>query len=543
MAPEDEEEDLPKLLGIEEPSELPGGAAPPDDDGWLEPPSLPSIPTMFDLTEELFWNIGDIPVGSVLAFKSPGRHMEEDAPLTAARVEAVTWYHHGAQVVPKLLGSSTKAEKAMMGKLVKDGIHLCYPVQGNCGQSGAPGLHLMRFKWYPPGDFEADWLSKAAKGVVMEGKKMAAAMYMGPGAGPSGPAQEAGERTEVENRLQAIKRRSALRVKFVAPGGGFSSSPAGAGAMAKSKAGQPGPLAVSRQLQGMTPPVVKKEAITVESSGDEAIRSDKKRPLRKLGAALAEAVASQHQKTLKDAAKKVRRSSSKERKKKKKKKKGSKSGSSESGDEEESSEDSMLPPLKKKSKKSPGSVFRLLENQAVEALSQDGVLEEGYAAGSSLDQRPKLHTYFQLALRPSLDPRSRDCKELGLVARALDLLRAGRLEELADLLAARMIAIDTATRQGWATARHLEVFGGDEVATVPPHILLSAQRYNRQVEKAGGKGSWNRAQNWQGTEWRQEPRPKGKGGDWKGKGRKGKGKQKNPWKDDAKEKEDPKPKT
>ena len=49
-------------------------------------------------------------------------------------------------------------------------------------------------------------------------------------------------------------------------------------------------------------------------------------------------------------------------------------------------------------------------------------------------QRPKLVTYYQLALRPNLNVKSRDSKELALLCRALDMLREGRLDAMADLL-------------------------------------------------------------------------------------------------------------
>ena len=130
-------------------------------------------------------------------------------------------------------------------------------------------------------------------------------------------------------------------------------------------------------------------------------------------------------------------------------------------------------------------------------------------------------TFFQLVLRPALDPRSRDCKELNLLARSLDLLRDGRLAELADVLASRLIAVDTAGRQGWHVARHLKVYGEEEENSTPPHVLLAAQKHARQVDKAGGKGSWSAAQQWSPAPWT-DNRPKGKGKDGKGKTKKGK---------------------
>lgn len=132
----------------------------------------------------------------------------------------------------------------------------------------------------------------------------------------------------------------------------------------------------------------------------------------------------------------------------------------------------------------------------------------------------------QLCLRPQLDPRSRDAKELSLLSRALDLLRTGKLEALADVISARLIAVDTATRQGWQTAKFLEIDHDNEDGCAPAHVLLAAQRHGRLVEKAGGKGSWGRQASWYAGEWQQDSRPKGKGKEAKGKGKKGKGKSK-----------------
>ena len=108
-----------------------------------------------------------------------------------------------------------------------------------------------------------------------------------------------------------------------------------------------------------------------------------------------------------------------------------------------------------------------------------------------------------------------------MLAKALDLLQEGDLAQLADLISARLIAVDTAPRQGWQAARYLEIQSLEDDGTAPPHILLAAMRHQKQVEKAGGKGSWSRSQSWQ-WDWQSDARPKGKGKDQKGKGKKGK---------------------
>lgn len=51
----------------------------------------------------------------------------------------------------------------------------------------------------------------------------------------------------------------------------------------------------------------------------------------------------------------------------------------------------------------------------MERLAADEVVEEGYEAAGLRGQRPKLHTYYQLLLRPHLDPKSRDNKELAML--------------------------------------------------------------------------------------------------------------------------------
>jgi hypothetical protein len=157
----------------------------------------------------------------------------------------------------------------------------------------------------------------------------------------------------------------------------------------------------------------------------------------------------------------------------------------------------------------------MLEESAVERLSPDGVVEEGYESAGLRGQRPKLLTYFQLCLKPHVDVRSRGCRELA-VTRSLDLLREGRLTELADVLAGRLMAVDTAGRQGWNTAKHLEVCCEEDEGVAPSHVLLAAQRHARQVEKAGGKGSWPRSGGWGSSDWAQETKGKGQNQGCKG---------------------------
>jgi hypothetical protein len=270
--------------------------------------------------------------------------------------------------------------------------------------------------------------------------------------------------------------------------------------------------------------------IDLEASEPESRESQKSRP-KGVAEALAQAVIARQNKTVKEEEKRrKRRSRSRSRRRGRHRRTSrhrsdSKDSSRESSGSVSSSA-SLQPPLKKKALKDPGSVYRLLVSQAAEQLAQEGLELEQSGSASRGDQKVKLYSFCQLALKPSLDPRSRDCKEIALLARALDLLQDGELPQLADLLAARLIAVETATKQGWQTVKYLEIQSLEDDGTAPPHILLAAMKHSKQVQKAGGLGSWSRAQNWQWDGG--ETKGKGQGKGRKGKGKKGKSKGKGP---------------
>ena len=273
-------------------------------------------------------------------------------------------------------------------------------------------------------------------------------------------------------------------------------------------------------------PLVKKEVEEILSDTASEAKK-KKRPVKKrtMGETLMKAAKVRIAVEDRKEKKKKSRSRSRSRRRRKKRRRSSESDNNSSSSRGSSSSGaSMMAPLKKKSQKAPGSVFQLLEQQAIEQLSADGVIEEGYEAAGLRGQRPKMGTYYQLILKPHLDMKSRDAKELAMLARSLDLLRDGRLPELADVLSARLLAVDTSTRQGWGMARHLEVFCKEDTGSVPAHVLLSAQRHARQVEKAGGRGSWQRWPASYGGDWSSDGKGKSRGKEAKGKGKKGKGK-------------------
>ena len=493
----------------------------------LESQPKPSTPQSYVLAEADFWRHRHVPAGSVILF--PAGFVEESAQgACAVLVKERESLPDGIWLKVRCLGTEVKEVYADTAKFFKKGrvyVHLCYGERGSCPLLEEEGCHIDSFDWFPPGSFDAKWLSSSARKAVKDGPKMAAEEKTATAA--AGPPRTAF--TTLEDRLKRLKE--ARHVTFAgdqAP----SRRPAGGGNLENSRGGtglgRAGHLSAPLALTDTRK--VKEEAIPIESDSDKPKKKKKKKKAKDVEDRLARAVSDRRRREEKAVKKRSRSRSRRGRRHGKRKHRHRSDSRSRSGEsrsrESSSSSASLVPPLKKKSQKEPGSVLRLLESQVVEHLAQEGVLEEEYMADSSTGRSPKTFTFFQLALKPSLDPKSRDCREISLLARCLDMLREGRLASLADVLAARLLAVETATRQGWATARHLEVYGPEEEGPVRPHILLSAQRHQRQVEKAGGKGSWPKGGQWSWSDWQTDARPKGKGKGEKGKGKKGKGKYK-----------------
>ena len=91
----------------------------------------------------------------------------------------------------------------------------------------------------------------------------------------------------------------------------------------------------------------------------------------------------------------------------------------------------------------------MLVEHTSRALSEsslgDGAVEE-VDDEAVFGSKARLMTYSQVFLRPAVNTRSRDWKELHLLARALDLIPGGSLAEATDLLAARFKAVEEAAR-------------------------------------------------------------------------------------------------
>lgn len=497
----------------------------------------PQLPQDYNLDESYFWEHRYLPEGSVITYLSYDTDGIEEGRV-AVLVESAVHDHYGVGLAVKLLGTERTGAKTRLQRAFKRGmqVHLCRKrFQTECSSLAGDGhVHIQEFFWHPPGRCDWAWLSRGSAKLVKDAAQWEVLGREKPPEAPrkerpveveavEGPGQA---ETTLAERLGALKKKSGPRVTI----------DSGKARTIRVDGGTPGVLGGTLALPG--PPAsaqpkrraIKDEPITVDSDGETAGAIKKKK--RGVGEVLAQA-ADTRQKREALVGKKRSRSRSRKKRRRKKKKRSSSSEGSGSEKEEESSSDDMVAPLKRRSKREPGSVFTMLETQAIERFAQDGILE---AEDPHVKKKARMYTYFQLGLKPQLNPQSRDSKEISMLARSLNLLKEGRLPELADTLAARLVAVNTAASQGWHTARFLEVHQPEEDGPVPPHVLLQAQRHGRRVDKAGGKGSWGK-QEWSWG-WNQGSPEKGKGKGKKGKGKKGKekGKYSSAWNGGEKEK-------
>ena len=503
-------------VGLED--EEPFGAVPTPEEvrESLRSAPRPTTPVKYNLAEAEFWRLRHVPAGSVLLFKDPRSDPADDASV-AVLVLSTESLDRGVWVTVKVVGGSEEESKKRAQKFFRSGkrkLHLCnLDRDGMCMDVETEGLHLTQFEWFPPGDFSASWVSATGRKAIKDGKTMALEEEKkrrqeeerkGPPADGERP-----HTSRVEERLRSLARPSTLRtsgrhVSFPGLGDAPDSGGDGAGRRATSKAGPVRRESQSRSLVAYAPMEngVKTEVIDVDTESEN--KSKKKKKSASLGESLAKAAKTQVEP--KESERKRRRSRSRSRsrksKKKKKRRESSSRSRSRSRSSTSSSDESLLPPLQRKAQRSPGAVFRMLEEHMAERLSQDAALEVEEDGSGPSGARPRFQTYFQLCLRPQLDPRSRDCKELSLLARSLDLLRGGRLERLADLLAARLIAVDTATRQGWQTARYLEIDNDADEGSAPPTCSWPPSGMGawskKQAAKAAGQSS-GEATNWEAT--------------------------------------------
>lgn len=357
----------------------------------------PTMAQEYNLVEAEFWAHRHLPAGSVICF-SGGFIEESETTDCAVLVKTVKQTSAGMWLKVKVLGSADKDFRKKLTSFFKKGkvqVHLCQGTMVDCQETEEQACHIDKFFWYPPGDFTAPWLDSVARKAVLSGKELAADEAA---AVEEEPPRRSGF-TTLEDRLRRIKRRESHHVTFA---GDDKEPPAGRRGDQKAatlldgtsrlRAAPVSALATLADARKM-----KQETILVpsEDEGHQKVKEGKKRNRkRSLEDSLAHAVTDRGRKEVK----KEKRSRSRSRRRKKSKSRRRKRSSSSQDSKGSrsssaaSSSDSLVPPLKKRAQRDPGSVFRMLENQAVEQLSQDGVLEEDFMDNVGDNRRPKMFT-------------------------------------------------------------------------------------------------------------------------------------------------------
>eukprot|EP00438_Fugacium_kawagutii_P016219 Skav233267 [mRNA] locus=scaffold4476:143528:150960:- [translate_table: standard] len=169
------------------------------------------------------------------------------------------------------------------------------------------------------------------------------------------------------------------------------------------------------------------------------------------------------------------------------------------GDEASSSSSSrkMEPPLKKRSLEKPGSVLKMLVDHARSQLDQTGKVTVGRHSSDDPTQGVRITSYFGIVVKPQVGQMTGQMREMHHLSNAVDLLRAGELDSLGDLLASRFMALHQSVIDGhWQAARHLEMNPLENVSAAGPAVVLQARKHARlaaRVEHGDGAASWNPA--------------------------------------------------
>ena len=297
-----------------------------------------------------------MPPGFTLVFKDfPGRRPRCPRCRCAGFGNRVTAGRHLADSKGHIWASTEEEKKKVMGyfKSKKRKIHLCYRKPQECFQDEHEGLHLSKFHWYPPGDLTASWLTAHGRKAVADGKALAAKTTTDP----------------------ADEKRKEAHGAWRERGGNSAISPAKAGSgeslffricgEARTSTGRRTPHG------GWGWQVWRAPQITLCGSGPLGEEGSGRNTQRHCIRGQQEEQAEEEE----DNGRFAPESSSSHKEKKRRHSSESESGEGLSRDSS-SSEGSMMAPLKKKSRKTPGSVFQMLEEQAIEQLSADGILEE-----------------------------------------------------------------------------------------------------------------------------------------------------------------------
>lgn len=476
----------------------------PEDFFWTNRPSLEGGVIEFQLQPEKAEDVGD---GTVACW------------VTSCHFDA-----DGCSLMVKWLGSGALWSRTRAISLFSRGkrmLHVCRNGVTRCGERAKTFFHVDNFKWKPPGVAPPNFVDAVKK---KEWQKLNRERSKGGAPAKAPPGGEEKDDTPLGVGDRVSRLRSRLLAKKGVPAT-LVGPPAADPLPARPKAA---PLALgdgkkagqSKKRKGVADALV----AVAEKRKEEVKRKRKKgKGSSSPGSSSSGGgnSSTSPSPTKKKAQAKKKKKVKKKKKKSTKKKKRSRSGSHDTEDEDSSST-SMIPPLQRKALRKPGSVLELLLREVGEALADSAVQEE-VEAGNLGGSGNKMTAYVQICAKPLLTGKVRDLRELETLGKCVDLLRSGRLPELGDALAGRFLAVERAgISNNWQEAQHLEVLPTRQPGLTSPAVMLRAQRHQRQVEKATGRGSW-KGGSWQSDRW--PPRRDEKGSKGKDKGR-GKGKQK-----------------
>lgn len=337
-----------------------------------------------------FWELGPIPVGSVITFL---QDPEEEGPIPAIIAVVVTGSEpknsEGVQILVKFLGSDQAWGKTLaVGQFSrkKRGLHICKGGEP-CMRSDA--VHLTEFGYWPPGTFRGKEKHEGLREVCQKPAE--------PGIAPDKETLEPEQRKNWVSFARGCCRRGAklrhlrggqfLLLHFP-PKQDSEETEASTFGEVRRFGGVGGEFRIG--VPGFEEEPGRK---TPEGS---ALYAAIERRTHGSQASL-QVVPATGSKTLSSTGDSKRKKKEKKEKTKKKKKKSSSSDGSSSDSLQSSSDSSLKPPLQRKAEKRPGSVFRLLLNHV--RLSIIERFEFGRSRGSGRGRRRQLFSksYFLLS--------------------------------------------------------------------------------------------------------------------------------------------------
>ena len=422
------------------PGPLADGGRGEDEEG-LDVRTGAELGTHFDLKADgRFWEGRHVVIGCIVEVPMIRKAGDgtEDAGHAGLLVKSWKIEEDGMWLEVKPLGGDhewcwQEAVRVFSRRRLK--LHLCKLQDGGCPSMDRPGYHVEDFHLFQPGVMGLGYVDKKR---MREWEAALAELGQTPAAvEASDPPEDPGV-PGVPARLSALRQRlQESRARGVAEPLNPPSSILGGHQRVSFALGNQGPGPFRQALA--LPPTA--QVISDEEERVKVKKEEKRRSSNSMGQVLKEAVNRRARLVeSKSLSKKKRKKRGRSRSRSKRRRRRSPTTSSSQSGSSTSSSGRLLPPLQKKATRRPGSVLAMMIEHVTEALAQAAV-EEG---GGSMGSTTKFMTYYQILVRPQVGSKVRDQRELETLARGLDMLREGRLEELGDLLSGRFVAVENA---------------------------------------------------------------------------------------------------